>query len=159
MKRWLSLGVVALALGLLVGGSATATGGSDGRGHGQTIRFLDVAVPEKSAFVDVGAEGASAGDMFVFENRLRNRADTRTIGRFAGVCTSLVSPGLFSCRGTLELPRGTVEVAALVDFAAGGPIRAAVTGGTKRFKHVRGQLRLSEEVEPGVRRGTLELRR
>jgi hypothetical protein len=158
MKRWLLMPGLVLALVLLVGGATTAAG-SDGDPDGQTIRFLDVAVPEKSAFVDVGEEGASAGDMFVFENELRKRGDTKRIGRFAGVCTSLVSPGLFSCRGTLELARGTVEVATLVDFGAGGPIVAAVTGGTEAFRHVRGQMRLSEEIEPGVRKGTLELRR
>jgi hypothetical protein len=158
MKRLLMGVSLVLVLGLLAGGAAYATGGSDTLGKRLTIRFLDVAVPEKSAFVDVGEAGSSPGDLFVFENELRNRADTRTLGRFAGVCTNLVSPGLVSCRGTLELAEGTVEVAALVDFAAGGPIVAAVTGGTKRYKTAHGQMRLSEEVASGVREGTLQLR-
>lgn len=158
MKRWVMWVSVVLVVGLLGGGAAYATGGSDTLGKRLTIRFLDVAVPEKSAFVDVGEAGSGPGDMFVFENELRNRADTGTLGRFAGVCTNLVSPGLVSCRGTLELGEGTVEVAALVDFAAGGPIVAAVTGGTERYKTAHGQMRLSEEIAPGVRKGTLELR-
>jgi hypothetical protein len=162
MKRWLMWTSLVLTLGLLAGGAAYATGGTahatDTRGKRLTIRFLDVAVPEKSDFVDIGEAGSSPGDMFVFENELRNRADTKTLGRFAGVCTNLVSPGLVSCRGTLELARGTIEVAALVDFAAGGPIVAAVTGGTERFKTAHGQMRLSEEVASGVRKGTLQLR-
>lgn len=155
MRRLLApvalLAVVVLALG----GAASATDGSGKPRKAAKIAFLDVA--DEFEAVDVGVPGQSAGDLFVFENELRNRADTRTLGRFLATCTALVTPGLVSCRGTIQLEDGTVEVATAIDFGAGGPILAAVTGGTERYRLVRGQLRLSEEKRPGVRDGTLEL--
>lgn len=159
MRRLLVPTTVVLVLGLLAGGAAYATGGTEAtRDDGSsTLRFLDVG--DKFEFADVGEAGESPGDMAIFENKLRNRADTRTLGRFLGACTFLVSSGLASCRGTLELADGTIEVATAVDFGAGGPILAAVTGGTKRYRDVDGQMRLSEEISPGVRRMTVVLDR
>jgi hypothetical protein len=153
MRRWVSLAVVVVAFGAIVGGAAYATGEKHGINKQMNLRFLDVG--DKFAFVDTAA--GDAGDLFIFENQLRNRADTKTLGRFIGSCTTLVTPGLTSCRGTLELAKGTIELAAAVDFAAGGRIFAAVTGGTKRYENVRGEVKLSEEVSPGVRRMTVEL--
>ncbi len=156
MRRLLAPVAVLAVLVLALGGAAAATDGSAKPRKPVKIAFLDVA--DEFEFVDVGAAGQSPGDLFVFENDLRNRADTRTIGRFLATCTALVTPGLASCRGTIQLEGGNVEVATAIDFNAGGPILAAVTGGTERYRFVRGQLRLSEETSPGVREGTLELR-
>ena len=155
VKRWTLLTALVLAVGAVIGGVAHATGSSDGIPTAQTLRFLDVG--DEFVFVDARPTGASAGDLFVFENNLRNRRDTKTLGRFVGACTALVTPALTSCRGTLQLALGTIELASVVDFASTGPIHAAVTGGTKEYRNVRGQARLSPEISPGVRNMTVEL--
>lgn len=156
MRRRFLLTMIALAVGLFAGGVAYATDDpDDGFNRPERLRLLDKA--DKFEFVDVGAQGQSPGDLFIFENQLRNRADTRTHGRFLSSCVVLVTPGLVSCRGTLELQQGTIEVATAIDLAAGGEIRAAVTGGTRDYRRAHGQMRLSEEVSPGVREMTVEL--
>lgn len=155
MKRWILLTALVLVVGAAIGGAGYAMGGSDGLRTAQTLRFLDVG--DEFEYVDVGAAGASAGDLFVFENDLRNRSDTKTLGRFVGTCTALVTPALASCRGTLQLENGTIELASAVDFAAAGPIHASVTGGTRKYRNVGGQARLSPEISPGVRRMTVQL--
>lgn len=155
MKRWTVLTALLLVMGVMAGGVAYATGGSDGIRKPQKLWFLDVG--DEFAYVDAGAAGESAGDVVIFENDLRNRKDTRTLGRFVGSCTALVTPALASCRGTLRLERGTIELASVVNFADAGPIHAAVTGGTKKYRNVHGQVTLSPEVSPGVRKMSVEL--
>jgi hypothetical protein len=157
MTKHLWRAVVALAAVAALGGSAFAT--ADGGSRATILKLLDVS--DKFEFVDVGrpaqSEGDfSPGDMLIFENILRNRADTKTLGTFVSNCTMSVPP-MALCRGTLWLQDGKIEISTAVDFADADIIRAAITGGTNRFKRAHGQVILGEEVSEGVREMTVVL--
>ena len=144
----------ALALGaiLLIGGVAQATGGSSKGGGSQTLRFLDVS--DKFEFVDVGEPAESEsdfgpGDMLIFNNLLRNRADTKELGSWISICTMTASPGVARCSGTLGLDQGDIDVATTVDFADADRIVAAVTGGTGDFQGAGGEVILGDQTNAG----------
>ena len=153
-------GALMLAAILLIGGVAQATGTSGGRGRSQTLRLLDVS--DKFEFVDVGAPGSpnspGPGDSFIFNNIVRNRAGTKTLGTWISICTMTAAAGVARCSGTVGLEAGDIEVATTVDFADADVIVAAVTGGTQGYKRVGGQMTLGEETSAG-RLMTIKLNR
>ncbi|CAN5482972.1 hypothetical protein BH20ACT23_BH20ACT23_16650 [soil metagenome] len=142
--------VLALAAVLAIGGLAHA-GNTSGKGGTTTLRLLDVS--DKFEFVDVGAAGSPGnpgpGDSFIFNNLVRNRADTKTLGTWISICSMTAEPGVARCSGTVDLDDGDIEVATTVDFSDADLIRAAVTGGTKDYLAVGGQLVLGEESGAG----------
>jgi len=157
MKR-LALPVsLTVVMALAFGGLALADHGI--KGH-TTMKLLDVS--DAFAFVDLDpaaqAEGDfSSGDMLIFENNLRNRADTETVGRFVSNCTMAASPGIALCRGSLQLEDGTVELSTTVDFANADRIVSAITGGTKLYRNARGHVILGEQVSETARELTVKL--
>lgn len=149
--------VAALTIVATVASSALASsaGGTDTR----RLKLLDVS--DKFEFVDVGEPAGgdgdfSPGDMLIFENILRNRADTKTLGTFVANCTMSVPP-MALCRGTLWLQDGKIELSTAVNFAEADIIHSAVTGGTGSYKRVHGQAIFGDEVSEGVRALTVVL--
>jgi hypothetical protein len=148
MRR--TIGVIALAL-VLVGGSftaasaATANGASD-NGRSSTLHLIARTVD--SADLDLGKQGPSLGDQFiftddVFQNGKRVGEDhgTCTITRITGTgpSTVITTP----CLVTLVLPRGQVTVQGAATFTEQGPtgpFTVAVTGGTGSYKTARGEV-------------------
>jgi len=151
MRTKLRYGGLMLAAILLIGGVAQATGSSGKGARSQTLKFLDVS--DKFEFVDVGAPGSPGnpgpGDSFIFNNLVRNRKDTKTLGSWISICTMTAAPGVARCSGTVGLDDGDIEVATTVDFADADVIVAAVTGGTRAYKGAGGQLILGEETSAG----------
>jgi hypothetical protein len=163
-RRMVLATTLVLAVGLVIGGVSIAANRGDGHGIQKQIvlRFLDVE--DKFEFIDLGEpakgeEDLGPGDMFVAEDILRNRADTKTLGTLAAKCTNLVTPGLVHCEATAILSSGTIEFAGTIDFAEEptGPLFVAVTGGTERFENVVGEAKLGDEVRPGATVFTVEL--
>ncbi|MGH2774810.1 MAG: hypothetical protein ACRDJT_05170 [Actinomycetota bacterium] len=151
MRKKLRYGALMLAAILLIGGVAQATNTSGSGGRSQTLRLLDVS--DKFRFVDVGAAGSPGspgpGDSFIFNNLVRNRADTKSLGTWISICTMTAAPGVARCSGTVGLDDGDIEVATTVDFADADVIVAAVVGGTKDYRGAGGQLTLGEETGAG----------
>ena len=158
MKGKLIYIALMLAAVLVLGGAAQATDGS-GSGGSNTLRLLDVS--DKFEFVDVGTAGSpgnpGAGDSFIFNNLVRNRADTKTLGTWISICTLTAAPGIARCSGTVGLDDGDIEVATTVDFADAEVIVASVTGGTRAFVGAGGQMTLGDETSAG-RLMTIKLR-
>jgi hypothetical protein len=151
MKGKLTYIALMLAAVLVLGGAAQATDGSGGGGGSKTLKLLDVS--DKFEFVGVGAAGGpgnpGAGDSFIFNNLVRNRADTKTLGTWISICTMTAAPGVARCSGTVGLDDGDIEVATTVDFADAEVIVATVTGGTRAFRGVGGQMTLGDEISAG----------
>lgn len=94
--------------------------------------------------LDLGAQGRSVGDQFVFSGTLRSRQDDRQVGRVGGFCVV----------NDLQRNAGECSLTAVLDGAqlaiqgeqAGIPTpeRAtnAITGGTGRFRNAHGQMTL-----------------
>ncbi len=104
-----------------------------------TITLLPVE--ERSKSVDVGAQGESVGDFFLFEETLYN-TNGRKVGRDAVRCE--IGIRTYTCEATFQLDgRGKVRV----DGTFFGPNEnlLPVTGGTKDFRNASGQLRILEQ--------------
>jgi hypothetical protein len=151
MRTKLRYRALLLAAILVIGGVAQATATSDRGGRSQTLKLLDVS--DKFEFVDVGAPGSpdnpGPGDSFIFNNLVRNRADTKSLGTWISICTMTAAPGVARCSGTVGLDDGDIEVSTTVDFADAEVIVAAITGGTLAFKGVGGQMTLGEVTSAG----------
>jgi hypothetical protein len=151
MRTKLRYGALMLAAILVIGGVAQATGTSGRGARSQTLKLLDVS--DKFEFVDVGAPGSPGspgpGDSFIFNNLVRNRADTKSLGTWISICTMTAATGVARCSGTVGLDDGDIEVATTVDFADADVIVAAVTGGTRDYKGAGGQLTLGKETSAG----------
>ncbi|NMO18934.1 dirigent protein [Pyxidicoccus fallax] len=87
--------------------------------------------------VDLGAQGDSPGDLFVFDQPLLNEA-RENIGSNSGYCVRTL-PGQFSeCQWTLTLADGTITVAGRE--AETGTSYVPIVGGTGSYQGVRGVL-------------------
>jgi hypothetical protein len=158
-KDMLRTAVALVTALLMIGGVANATS-STKKQRAEKMRLLDVA--ETFEFVDVGkpaeSEGDfSSGDLLIFENTLRDRADTETLGRFVAICTMAASPGIARCSGTLWLDDGKIELSTAVDFADADRIVSAVTGGTGAYRGARGQAVFGRQVSEAARALTVVL--
>lgn len=151
MKGKMFHGALMLAAILVLGGVAQATDGMGGGERSKTLRLLDVS--DRFEFVDVGAAGSPGnpgpGDSFIFNNLVRNRADTKSLGTWISVCTMTATPGVARCSGTVGLDDGDIEVATTVDFADAEVIVAAVTGGTRDYVGAGGHMILGDETSAG----------
>jgi hypothetical protein len=126
--------VVLLLIGLLVTASGEDT-------------FTVVVAPDEEQQVDLGEEGASIGDLYVFSGPLLDESEEAQLGRADGQCTTTSSPGpsaearwMCNVTSTFSEEREGAEI----DAQGVGRIEAedvvfAVTGGTGDFRDARGQ--------------------
>jgi hypothetical protein len=162
-RRWVLAAALALVVPLTIGGVSLAANGEGDHGITKQTTLRLLSVEDKFEFIDLGRkataeEDISPGDMFVSEDVIRNRANTKTLGRLYAVCTALISPA-FHCRGTVDLAAGTIEFSGRIDFAAIGRGNqfVPVVGGTERYENVVGEFKLHEEVAPGALKFSIEL--
>jgi len=156
MRRFVVSAGVAVAVVAAVSGVGGAVA-SDGSGGKQLVV---TAVQKSSAEVPNG--GHLVGSRFVGDDDLM--VDGRTVGRGIRSC-EVVAPGAgpgngtFQCLMTLSLGEGTLTLQATPVLSEVGleDVTAAVTGGTGRFRHARGQA-LVEELSPIELRYSLDLR-
>lgn len=169
-RRGATLAIVsAIAIGAVAIGGGPASGDSqreddDKRSNIETI----VLIAKGDQFttqdtLDLGADGLSQGDRFVFNDDLFRNG--KRVGFDGGECTVVRkgdAPGAASyhCVYTLVLPGGQITVQGLfTENEVGGRQRTvsfAITGGTKRYRNVRGEL-LDERLNPTTFRYTLRL--
>ncbi len=136
---------------LLQGSALGAVTGNDRDGsHARTLTFQVVFAPFN--YTDLGAPGPSAADVIVFHDQLLQNA--KAVGDEIGSCVLIDDTGLSNCTGVMQLTdRGTITFA----FVNAPPPHKilAVTGGSGRFRTVRGDGTLDEN---GDGTGTLVLR-
>ena len=85
------------------------------------------------------------GDRFVFHDDLQD-ADGAVVGRDAGLCT-LVTERSYQLNVTMELPDGCITAQGFVEDQLG---LLAVTGGTRNFRRVSGDVRISQSGDEGL---------
>jgi hypothetical protein len=158
MRTKLGIGlliVLALAIVTLPAASASSPARSgDGDDEVEVIRV--VAMTAQEADLDLGEEGDSLGDEFVFSDDLFRHGER--VGIDGGTCTlvrlePMVSATL-QCLVTAELPKGQITAQGLITFSEeteGEPFRLAITGGTERYKDAHGQVRVVEVSETEAR--------
>ncbi len=105
-------------------------------GGGRTLTL--VSEEKRARGVDVGAEGESTGDFFVFEETLFNARGGEVVGEDTVRCEAGIRT--FHCDATLKLDRrGKITVGGAL-FARRDNV-IPVTGGTGNFSGVGGELR------------------
>ena len=109
--------------------------------------FTVVVVPDEEQQVDLGEEGPSIGDLYVFSGPLLDESEDTQLGRADGQCTTTSSPGpsaearwVCNVTSTFSEEREGAEI----DAQGVGRIEAedvvfAVTGGTREFRDAQGQ--------------------
>ena len=146
----LAIALVAVGVGVVtpalsaspvgVGVVTPASSASPDKYGQRTIRL--VAVNTEFNFVDLGAEGDTLGDYFVFTHRLKRHGER--VGHVSGQCTivSVARPESEpQCVVTASLPRGLITGQTLIGpHGATGDIVQAITGGTGRFTGAEGTI-------------------
>jgi hypothetical protein len=153
MRRRLPLGVLAilvLAIASLPAASASSSqaGSSAGKGKKvEVIRVTEVSVQE--AFIDVGEEGESVGDSFVFSSDLFRHG--KKVGTDGGVGTFVrLEPDAFTVQfvATAALSKGQITVQGLGTLTDGPlDIELAITGGTGKYRTAHGTLHVEDVSE------------
>ncbi len=148
--------VIALGLGLLAG-CAEEGGGGDSQEE-QANNFTVVAPRDVEEQLDLGEEGPSVGDVYVFSGPVFDESEDSELGRIDGQCTTTSSPGpsaelrrLCIANATFSEERGGAEI----DTQGVGRLEAedvvlAVTGGTGDFKNARGEATFRFETDGRV---------
>ncbi|MFN2489065.1 MAG: hypothetical protein ABR529_04890 [Actinomycetota bacterium] len=129
--------LLALAIGVVSPALSSAKGGD------RTIRVVSVNTEEE--FVDVGAEGFSLGDEFVFASDLSKHG--KKVGHTGVVCTfTSLARGEIECVATASFRGGQIAGQGLV---AGEPQSFAlpITGGSGKFEGAEGELHVQEVTE------------
>lgn len=101
-----------------------------------TVRITDKQT--RFARVDVGPRGRSSGDVEVAYSLVYNRRITeRPLGHAEFLCTYTIGLNR-SCRGTILLPKGRLEVGGILRYRQFYVL--AVIGGTGLYDNARGTL-------------------
>ena len=104
----------------------------------KSIRVVEHALTD--ATTDTGAAGDSAGDILTFANPVFNAADTKQAGSDQGYCIRVVVGASYECTWTTFLKGGQIVVQG--PFYDTKDSTLAITGGTGRYRAVRGTMRL-----------------
>jgi hypothetical protein len=130
MKRLLAV----LAMPILAGALAVPASAAPRK----TVRVIEHALTD--ATTDTGAPGDSAGDILTFANPVFNPADSKQVGSDQGYCIRVVAGQSYECTWTTFLKGGQIVVQG--PFYDAKDSTLAITGGTGRYRAVRGTMRL-----------------
>jgi hypothetical protein len=104
----------------------------------RTIRVVEHALTDTTT--DTGAAGDSVGDILTFANPVFDRADAKRAGSDQGYCIRVVVGAAYECTWTTFLAGGQIVVQG--PFYDAKDSTLAITGGTGRYRAVRGTMRL-----------------
>jgi hypothetical protein len=150
MKRFAILavlGAVALAVTLSVG--AWGKGHGQAKGHqkpkGHTVTVIEHATTD--ATTNPG-QADGTGDVLTWANDVFDAKDSAKVGTDQGYCIRVVAGQSYECNWTTFLPGGQITVEG--PFYDTKDSTLAITGGTGRYRHVRGTMDL-KSLEGGTK--------
>jgi hypothetical protein len=150
MKRFATfavLGAVALAVTLSVG--AWGKGHGQAKGHqkpkGHTVTVIEHATTD--ATTNPG-QADGTGDVLTWANDVFDAKDSAKVGTDQGYCIRVVAGQSYECNWTTFLPGGQITVEG--PFYDTKDSTLAITGGTGRYRHVRGTMDL-KSLEGGTK--------
>jgi hypothetical protein len=132
-----------LAVGAWGKGQGKAKGHQ--KAHGHTVTVIEHATTDATTNPGTGPGGI--GDVLTFANDVFDASDTNTVGTDQGYCIRVAS-GSYECNYTTFLPKGQITVEG--PFYDTKDSTLAITGGTGRYRHVRGTLDL-KSLEGGTK--------
>ena len=104
----------------------------------QEIKVVEHA--DTDAVTDTGDKGDTAGDILTFANEVYDADDKNKVGSDQGICFRTLVGKAWECFWTLSLDKGQITVEG--PFLDAGDSTLAVTGGTGRYRNVRGFMKL-----------------
>ncbi len=143
--KLINLLVLVPVLWLLAG--CTSEGGGSGQEEEQATSFTVVAPRDVEEQLDLGSQGPSVGDLYVFSGPIFDESEERQLGRIDGQCTTTSAPGPSAEARRLCIANATFteeHEGAEIDTQGVGRLEAedvvfAVTGGTGDYRNARGQ--------------------
>ncbi len=146
MLRKLSIVGVAGALVAVAAGGVTMALAAGDITQPETIVVVDTTV--KDGFVDVGKEGFSLGDSFMFLDTLTEATTESEVGSARGQCTFNLRQWALCEAAFFIGERGEIFVAGAVRLTEeAASFDVPITGGTGEFENVRGSIHI--EPVPG----------
>jgi hypothetical protein len=134
-KRLVVLGAAIALVALAVGAVSPALGSSGDDDEHWTIRVASVI--EEEEFLDLGAEGPSLGDEFVFSSQLLKGGEE--VGHSGVVCTATsVEREEFQCLATSWFENGQITAQGLVSGEE--TFVVPITGGSGKYKGADGEV-------------------
>jgi hypothetical protein len=145
MRKLLALIAAILVTGLLVG-SVSPVGAQAGGDETLVV----VAQTLRSKFIDLGRQGESPGDMFIFKEAVWNEAQTERVGTGWVKCTLDFATTAVCTVADKINGRGTLTGTGAPNLQAGS-FAFPVTGGTGDFQHVTGEAHVTFTAEDTTR--------
>jgi len=127
------------SLFILLSAAAIATGCSTGeKEKKETLHVVEHADTDLVQHVGGSSNKESVGDILTFANPLYNEANTQKVGNDNGACFRTMVGSAYECLWTAMLAEGQISVSG--PFYDDKDSVLAVTGGTGRYKDVRGEM-------------------
>lgn len=112
----------------------------------ETFTVVEHATSDTTAHVGKGAD--NLGDLLVFGNDVFDATNKTKVGTDQGFCIR-IKPGVsYECYWTLKLAQGQIMVQG--PDVDGGDSMLAVTGGTGKYRDVRGEMKLHPRDAKGT---------
>ena len=150
MKRFAVLavlGAVALTVMLSVGAWGKGQGKAKGhhKAHGRTVTVIEHATTD--AVTNPG-QADGTGDVLTFANDVFDAKDSTKVGTDHGYCIGVAAGQSYECSWTTFLPGGQITTQGPYYVTSDSVV--SITGGTGRYRHVRGQMEL-KSLEGGTK--------
>ena len=138
VKRLAVLAAAIALIALTVGAISPALGSSGDDDKQRTIRV--VSIQEEVESLDLGAEGESIGDQFIFTSKLLKGGEQ--VGHDGVVCTIVsLERQEAQCVATAWFSGGQITVQGLISFAEDPPA-LPITGGSGKYEGAEGELHI-----------------
>ena len=138
VKRLAVLAAAIALIALTVGAISPALGSSGDDDKQRTIRV--VSIQEEVESLDLGAEGESIGDQFIFTSKLSKGGEP--VGHDGVVCTIVsLERQEAQCVATAWFSGGQITVQGLISFAEDPPA-LPITGGSGKYEGAEGELHI-----------------
>jgi Allene oxide cyclase len=111
----------------------------------QVLRLVERATTD--AVTDLGAKDDSVGDLLTFANDVYDQANKTKAGSDQGYCVRVAAGKSWECWWTLFVEGGQLTVQG--PFMDKGDSVLAITGGTGKYAHASGQMKLHSRDEKG----------
>jgi hypothetical protein len=108
--------------------------------NGPRILKMMSRITELNQYVDLGEQGPSAGDIYVFVDELLTVDGGMKLGRLVGRC-NMIDPARseFECTTVTALAAGTLTTEGVFRNIAGEVNLGTITGGTGQYRGARGE--------------------
>lgn len=115
--------------------AAAGAGAAKGRSH--VYRFDGIVKGTDVVLADVKGDGPSPGDVYTFKVTAYDKSGKHKRGSGHGYCV-LGAPTFSTCTSITHDGKGSIVLAWEDDGKASTPQHVAITGGTQRYRYIRG---------------------